>query len=181
MLIRDADTERDAAACAAIYAPYVADTVISFEYEAPTAAQMAERIDRLTNTHAWLVAEDEGEVFGYAYGCPHRERAAYQWATEVSVYVDRRYHRRGAGRALYGALFDRLAEKGYRIALGGIALPNEASVRLHKAFGFTPVGVYKGIGYKQDAWWDVEWWQLELESRQPASRQPANRQDPSAG
>jgi phosphinothricin acetyltransferase len=164
MLIRDADGDRDAAACAAIYAPYVTDTVISFEYEAPTAAQMAERIERLTNTHAWLVAEDGGEILGYAYGCPHRERAAYRWATEVSVYVDQRHQRRGAGRALYEALFDRLADKGYRIALGGIALPNEASVRLHERCGFIPVGVYKRIGYKQDAWRDVEWWQLELAS-----------------
>jgi phosphinothricin acetyltransferase len=164
MLIRDADSDRDAAACAAIYAPYVTDTVISFEYEAPTAAEMGERIERLMTTHAWLVAEDAGEILGYAYGCPHRERAAYKWATEVSVYVDARNQRRGAGRALYEALFDRLAEKGYRIALGGIALPNEASVGLHRACGFIPVGVYKGIGYKQDAWWDVEWWQLELAS-----------------
>ncbi len=164
MLIRDASAHRDAAACAAIYAPYVTDTVISFEYEAPTAAQMAERIERLTSTHAWLVAEDGGEVLGYAYGCPHRERAAYRWATEVSVYVDRRHQRRGAGRALYEALFERLADRGYRIALGGIALPNEASVRLHETCGFIPVGVYKRIGYKQDAWWDVEWWQLELGS-----------------
>src|SRR5215469_1259620 len=164
MLIRDASSDRDAAACAAIYAPYVADTVISFEYEAPSDAEMAERIEQLTSTHAWLVAEDGGEILGYAYGCPHRERAAYQWATEVSVYVDRRHQRRGAGRALYEALFERLAEKGYRIALGGIALPNEASVGLHSACGFTPVGVYKGIGYKQDAWWDVEWWQRALAS-----------------
>jgi len=169
MVIRDADSERDATACAAIYAPYVTDTVISFEYEAPTAAQMAERIERLTNTHAWLVAEEGGEILGYAYGCPHRERAAYQWATEVSVYVDRRRQRRGAGRQLYEALFDRLAEKGYRIALGGIALPNEASVELHRTCGFIPVGVYKRIGYKQDAWWDVEWWQLELASRDQPS------------
>jgi len=165
VLIRDATARRDAAPCAAIYAPYVTDTVISFEYEAPTEAGMEERIERLTGTHAWLVAEDDGEILGYAYGCPHRERAAYQWATEVSVYVDRRHHRRGAGRALYAALFKSLAEKGYRIALGGIALPNDASVALHKACGFIPVGVYKGIGYKQDAWWDVEWWQLELASR----------------
>ena len=78
------------------------------------------------------------------------------------MYVDRRHQRRGAGRALYEVLFDRLADKGYRIALGGIALPNEASVRLHETCGFIPVGVYKRIGYKQDAWWDVEWWQLEL-------------------
>ncbi len=170
MLIRPANPARDAEAIANIYAPYVTDTVISFEYEPPTATEMAGRIERLTKTHAWLVAEDGGEIIGYAYGCPHRERAAYQWATEVSVYVDPRHQRRGAGRVLYEALFVPLAERGYRIALGGIALPNDASVALHQACGFERVGVYRGIGFKQDAWWDVEWWQLDLASKLPASR-----------
>lgn len=162
MDIRDADSDRDAEAIAAIYAPFVADTVISFEAAAPTAAEMAARIERLTSTHAWLVAEDAGEILGYAYGCPHRERAAYRWATDVSVYVDPRHHRRGAGRALYEALFERLAERGYRMALAGIALPNDASVGLHEACGFKPVGVYRRIGFKHGAWWDVGWWQLDL-------------------
>ena len=128
MDIRAADSTRDAEAIAAIYAPYVADTVISFEDVPPTAAEMAARIERLTKTHAWVVAEHGGELLGYAYGCPHRERAAYRWATEVSVYVDPRHQRRGAGRALYEALFGLLADQGYRIGLAGIALPNDASV-----------------------------------------------------
>jgi L-amino acid N-acyltransferase YncA len=162
MLIRAANPARDAEAIAAIYAPYVTDSVISFEYEAPTATEIAGRIERLTETHAWLVAEDDGEIIGYAYGCPHRERAAYQWATEVSVYVAARHQRRGAGRALYEELFGLLAERGFRLALGGIALPNDASVALHEACGFKPVGVYRGIGFKHGAWWDVGWWQLEL-------------------
>jgi L-amino acid N-acyltransferase YncA len=164
MLIRPADPARDAEAIANIYAPYVTDSVISFEYEAPTAAEMARRIERLTKTHAWLIAEGDRGITGYAYGCPHRERAAYQWATEVSVYVDPRHQRRGAGRALYEALCSLLADQGYRIALGGIALPNDASVALHEACGFKPVGVYRGIGFKHGAWWDVGWWQLDLAS-----------------
>jgi L-amino acid N-acyltransferase YncA len=162
MLIRAANPAGDAEAIARIYAPYVTDTVISFEYEPPTAAEMAGRIERLTTTHAWLVAEDGGEILGYAYGCPHRERAAYRWATEVSVYVDPRHQRRGAGRSLYEALLAELAAQGYRVALAGIALPNDASVGLHEACGFTPVGVYQGIGFKHDTWWDVGWWQREL-------------------
>ncbi len=162
MDIRDANSARDAEAIAAIYAPFVTDTVISFEDVAPTAAEMAARVERLTETHGWLVAEDDGEILGYAYGCPHRERVAYRWATEVSVYVDPRHHRRGAGRALYEALFGRLAERRYRLALAGIALPNDASVGLHEACGFEPVGVYRRIGFKQGKWWDVGWWQLEL-------------------
>jgi L-amino acid N-acyltransferase YncA len=164
MLIRPANPARDAEAIASIYVPYVTDTVISFEDVAPTAAEMAARIDRLTKTHAWLVAEDGGEILGYAYGCPHRERAAYRWATEVSVYVDPGHQRRGAGRALYEALLGLLADQGYRIALAGIALPNEASVALHEACGFKPVGVYRGIGFKHGTWWDVGWWQRDLAS-----------------
>jgi L-amino acid N-acyltransferase YncA len=160
--IRAADSLRDAEAIAMIYAPYVTDTVVSFEDVPPTAAEMAARIDRLTKTHAWVVADHGGEILGYAYGCPHRERAAYRWATEVSVYVDPRHHRRGAGRALYEALLGLLADQGYRIALAGIALPNDASVALHEACGFKPVGVYRAIGFKLGAWWDVGWWQLDL-------------------
>ena len=171
MLIRPANPGLDAEAIATIYAPYVNDTVISFEDAAPTAAEMAARIERLTKTHAWLVAEADGEILGYAYGCPHRERAAYRWATEVSVYVDPRHQRRGAGRALYETLLGRLADLGYRIALAGIALPNDASVGLHEACGFEPVGVYRGIGFKRGTWWDVGWWQCEL-ARDTRDSQP---------
>lgn len=177
MVIRDADSDPDAARCAEIYAPFVNDTVISFEDVAPTAAEMATRIERLTKTHAWLVADDGGEILGYAYGCPHRERAAYRWATEVSVYVDPRHQRRGTGRALYEALFGLLAERDYRIALAGIALPNDASVALHEACGFEPVGVYRRIGFKLGAWWDVGWWQLQLNGAN--GDRPADRSRPS--
>lgn len=162
MLIRAANSAGDAEAIAAIYAPFVNDSIISFEDVAPTPAELAQRIDRLTKTHAWLVAEDAGEILGYAYACPHRERAAYRWTTEVTVYVDPRHQRRGAGRALYRALLETLADQGYRVALAVIALPNEASVGLHEACGFTLVGVYRQIGFKLGSWWDVGWWQLEL-------------------
>jgi L-amino acid N-acyltransferase YncA len=162
MRIRPVNGARDAEAIAAIYAPFVTDTAVSFEDEPPTADQMARRIEQLTRTHPWLVAEDGGEILGYAYACPHRERAAYRWATEVTVYVDPRHHRRGAGRTLYEALLAALAEWGYRTALAVIALPNDASVGLHEACGFKPVGVLKRIGFKFDRWWDVGWWQLDL-------------------
>lgn len=170
MVIRHADSIRDAEAIAVIYAPFVTDTVISFEDVAPTAAEMATRIERLTETHVWLVAEDGGEILGYAYACPHRERAGYQWATEVTVYVDPRHQRRGVGRRLYEALLAQLADQGYRIALGVIALPNDGSVGLHEACGFELVGVLRNIGFKHGKWWDVGWWQLELgrESGEPA-------------
>jgi L-amino acid N-acyltransferase YncA len=162
MLIRDATDDQEANACAAIYSPYVTDTVISLEEVAPTPAEMAARIERTLKTHPWLVAEEAGEVIGYAYGSQHRERAAYRWAADVAVYVDPRHHRRGAARILYETLFALLAEQGFRIACAGVTLPNEASVGLHEALGFQPVGVYRRIGFKFGAWRDVGWWQLEL-------------------
>jgi phosphinothricin acetyltransferase len=162
MLIRDADSARDATACAAIYAPYVRDTAISFEDVPPTTAEMAARIEKLTDTHAWLVAEDEDEILGYAYACPHRERAAYRWTTEVSAYVDARHRRRGAGRRLYESLLRVLGEEGYRVALAVIALPNDASVAFHEACGFESAGVYRQVGFKLGVWWDVGWWQRVL-------------------
>ena len=165
MLIRRADPALDAAACAAIYEPYVRTTAISFEDQAPRPDQLGKRIERFQRSHQWLVAEDDDQVVGYAYGCPHRERAAYRWATEVSVYVNIERHRRGYGRALYRELLPQLADRGFHTALAGVTLPNDASVALHESLGFSPVGVYRGIGYKLGSWWDVGWWQLALRER----------------
>lgn len=161
MLVRDA-TADDAAACAAIYAPYVIDTAITFEYEPPTAPAMADRIAAAQRSHAWLVLEDDRQVVGYAYAGRHKERAAYAWACEVSVYLERGRRRSGAGRALYEALLARLTERGFRTAVAGMTLPNEASVGLHRALGFEPVGTYRRIGWKHGAWHDVAWVQLTL-------------------
>jgi L-amino acid N-acyltransferase YncA len=179
--IRDADPGRDAAACAAIYAPYVEPdrtqlfpdsgnkyvplgSAVSFEARAPSVAEMAARIERHSRTHPWLVAEEGGEVRGYAYACRHRERAAYRWAVDVSVYVAAAERRHGHGRRLYEALFERLRAQGFQVACAGITLPNPASVGLHELLGFAPVGVSRRIGWKLGAWHDVGWWQLELAS-----------------
>jgi phosphinothricin acetyltransferase len=159
--IRNA-TLADAPACAAIYAPYVTDTAISFETEPPGAEEMAERIAAAQRTHAWLVLEDAGRVMGYAYGGPFRSRAAYQWAAEVSVYLELGRRRTGAGGALYSDLFARLAERGFRTAVAGMTLPNDASVGFHRAMGFEPVGTYRGVGWKHDAWHDVAWVQRPI-------------------
>lgn len=159
--IRDA-TADDAAACAAIYAPYVADTAITFETEAPDTVEMARRIAACAERHAWLVLEDDGRVVGYAYGGPHKERAAYRWSCEVSVYLQQGLRRTGAGRALYDALLARLTERGYRVAIAGMTLPNEASAGLHEALGFQPAGTYRKVGWKHGAWHDVAWVQRPL-------------------
>ncbi len=171
MRIRDADPGRDAAGCAAIYEPFVRETAISFEERIPTAADFAARIQRIESTHPWLVAEHDGRLAGYAYGCPHRERAAYRWAAEVTVYVETAFRRRGVGRELYRALLAQLREQGLWMACAGVTLPNEASVGLHESLGFKPVGVYTRIGYKFGQWWDVGWWQLAL--RQAEEEPPA--------
>lgn len=167
--IRDADPSRDAAACAAIYAPHVEGSPVSFEEEAPDAAEMAARIERYGASHAWLVAEREGEVLGYAYATAFNERPAYRWSTSVSVYVADSARGEGVGHSLYEALFDRLRERGFRMACAGITLPNEASEGLHESLGFELVGVNREIGWKQGAWRDVGWYQRELS---PASAGP---------
>ena len=154
-MIRPADPVRDAAACAAIYAPHVTDGVASFEQVAPDAAEMARRIEAY---HVWLVHERGG----YAYASRHRDRAAYRLTVETSVYVAPRAQGQGVGRALYDALLGELRERGFAVALAGITLPNPASVALHEAVGFEPVGVFRRVGFKAGAWWDVGWWQLAL-------------------
>ncbi|MGI8666745.1 MAG: GNAT family N-acetyltransferase [Jatrophihabitans sp.] len=160
-----AATPADGAACAAIYAPYVTGTAITFETTPPTAEQMAARIVEALARHAWLVLEDGGPtagIAGYAYGSPFKARPAYRWSCEVSVYLEPGRRRTGAGRQLYQALFARLAERGYRSVVAGMTLPNEASVGLHRALGFQPVGTYREIGWKQERWHDVAWVQRRL-------------------
>jgi L-amino acid N-acyltransferase YncA len=159
MIVRDADPQRDASACATIYGPYVSDSVVSFEARPPTVEEMA---DRIGAAHAWVIAEREGFTLGYAYASPHRERAAYRWAADVAVYIDEGHHRSGVGRALYTSLFEQLRAVGLWRLCAGITQPNDASNGLHRAMGFLPVGTYRRIGWKAGAWHDVQWWQLDL-------------------
>jgi L-amino acid N-acyltransferase YncA len=161
--IRDA-TDADAVPCADIYRPYVCESVISFETDPPTAQEMGNRIGDAQQTHAWVVAEVAGQVVGYAYGHPFASRAAYRWSCETSIYIDAAHHGVGIGRALYEALLDRLAERGYRNAFAGMTLPNEASARLHLVTGFEQAGTYRRVGWKSNAWHDVAWFQRSLGS-----------------
>lgn len=161
MQIRGATTD-DAAACAGIYAPYVLDTVISFETEPPDAAVMADRIAAALVDHAWLVAVEDDRVVGYAYAGSWRSRPAYRHTCEVSVYVARGHSGRGTGRALYAALLPRLAALGFHTAVAGMALPNPGSVALHRSLGFVDVGVFREVGRKAGGRHDVAWMQLML-------------------
>jgi phosphinothricin acetyltransferase len=159
--IRTARPE-DSGAIAAIYAPFVRDSHVSFETEPPTAAEIAARI-RTTLTYApWLVHEAGGEVDGYAYGSRFRDRPAYSWSAEASVYVREDRRGRGIGRALLAALLEALAERGFRNAFAIIALPNEPSIALFESLGFAPAGTWRAAGWKLGAWWDVGVWQKTL-------------------
>jgi phosphinothricin acetyltransferase len=168
MLLRDADPQRDAAACAAIYAPYVSDSVASFEAAPPGAGEIASRI---AAAHVWLVAERDEVIVGYAYASTHNARAAYRWAADVAVYVAAEHHRGGIGRMLYTQLFERLRAIGLWTLCAGITIPNDASNGLHRAMGFVPVGTYRRIGWKAGAWHDVLWLQLDLRPGEPGPPQ----------
>jgi len=162
-----AATEADATTLLAIYAPYVERSVVSFETEVPDIGEFAARLRKYAAQWAWLVAERDERIVGYAYGSPHRERAAYRWSTETSAYVDASVQRQGVGRALYLALFEVLTAKGYCQAFAGMTLPNDASMALHRSVGFEPVGVFRAIGYKFGAWHDVAWVQRRLRDGPP--------------
>lgn len=165
-------TAADAEACAAIYAPYVETTVISFEVDPPDAAEMRHRIEATLPHYPWLVWQRDGTVLGYAYAGAHRTRAAYRWSVDTAIYLRQDIRGQGIGRQLYTALLQRLAAQGYVNAYAGVTLPNAASVGLHEALGYTPVGVYRQVGYKLGRWHDVGWWQRELNPHATAPAEP---------
>ena len=167
----------DAFAVAAIYAPFCTGTPVSFEMVAPTAEEMAQRIRKITECLPWLVLEQEGQIAGYVYASPHRERAAYQWAVDVTAYVDADHRGKGVGRALYTALFHILVQQGYFKAYAGVTLPNPASVGLHEVMGFEPVGVYRSVGYKLGIWHDVAWYALALQPQRAEPEPPRSVQE----
>ena len=165
-------TEADAQAIQAIYAPFVRATAISFELDAPTVDEVRSRIRDVSVNFPWLVCVSEGDVAGYAYASRHRERLAYQWSVDVAIYVKQGAQRRGVGRGLYGSLFALLHLQGYFNAYAGVTLPNDASVRLHLAAGFLPVGVYEKVGFKLGQWHDVAWFALQLQAHAESPASP---------
>lgn len=160
VVVRAAAAE-DAAAIARIYNHYVAETIITFEEDAVGEAEMRERIEETRSASLpWFVAIENGELAGYAYASRWKSRCAYRYSLEVTVYVDPAYSRRGIGSKLYAALLPALRSAGYHAAMGGIALPNDASIRLHEKFGFKQVAHFKESGFKFGKWIDVGYWQL---------------------
>lgn len=172
VLIRLAGCD-DAAGVAAIYRPYVEDSRISFEEQAPTAAEMARRIAGVrAGFHPWLVAEENGRILGFSSSSPFRTRHAYRWSVETGIYLAADACGRGLGKRLLAELVNLLERQGYVAAIGAIALPNEASIRLHEALGFVAAGTYRGTGFKKSEWIDVGLWQKDLAPRTATPVEP---------
>lgn len=155
----------DARAILSIYGPLVDTSIITFETSWPSESEVQARIAK---AHLWLVEADENDdVLGYCYAGPFKERAAYRWSVETSVYLAERARGRGLAPKLYAELFRQLKERGYHQAYAGVALPNEASVKLHEKVGFRQCGTFPKVGFKFGRWIDVAWFHLELLSGDP--------------
>lgn len=165
---------QDATAIAAIYAPHVLTGTVSFETEAPDARAMRRRMESANGFYPWLVATngDDDGILAYAYAARFREREAYRWVVETSVYVTGAVQGQGVGRLLYEALIDTLRAQGFTQAIGAIALPNDHSIALHEAVGFRRAGFFREVGYKHGRWIDVGYWQCELNDADTSPREP---------
>lgn len=170
-------SEADGPELAAIYAPAVEGTHVSFETTPPTDEEMARRVGETTDRLPWLVCEADDRVAGYAYASPHGRRPGYRWSVDVSVYAAERHRRRGVARGLYESLLAVLGLQGFYNAYAAIALPNEASVRLHEALGFERIGVYRSVGYRNGEWRDVGHWGLSLRERDSPPPPPTPAED----
>lgn len=157
-------SDTDAASILSIYAPYIVNTVITFEEEVPSPEEYAQRISKVSQKYPWLVCEVDGAVVAYVYASIYRERAAYQWSCECSVYVAEEYKGKGIGAYLYNALFAILKEQRFHTVYAIITLPNDASVRLHEKLGFQYFAVFEKVGYKLGGWQNVGWWRLAINS-----------------
>ena len=166
IFIRTATTV-DAAACVAIYRPLVESTAVSFETIVPSVEEFAARIQNSLSAWTWLIAEKNGRCIGYAYGHSHRQRAAYRWSVEVTIFVDAGHRGQGVGSQLYRRLFTDLASLGYCNAYAGVTQPNEASMALHRGVGFEYIGTFRSVGRKFDRWHDVAWFQRKLRETPP--------------
>ena len=160
----------DAPRLCEIYNHYVISSCISFEEDQVTPEEMSQRIEATCAKFPWLVYEHEGVVVGYAYASAWRVRSAYRFSAESTVYIAPEFSRRGIGNALYTNLLELLRKEGIEIVLGGIALPNTASVALHEKLGFEKVAHLKRVGWKFAQWHDVGYWELMLNPEHGVSK-----------
>lgn len=155
-------TENDSESLLTIYGEYIRNTAVTFETDIPSVVEFSNRIRNVLESTPWLVCEINGENVGYAYASKHRERAAYQWSVDVTVYINPQFHRKYIATALYTALIELLKIQGYYSTYAGVSLPNVNSEGFHESFGFKPVGVFHNVGYKFGEWRDVKWFELRI-------------------
>lgn len=160
-LVRDVEPD-DFTAIAELTNHYIAHTHIHFGLAAVTAEELRSSWEKSRGRFPFMIAEADGFFAGFAKASTWRDRAAYEQTAEAGIYISPEMHRRGLGRTLYERLIAACRERGFHTLMGGIALPNEASVRLHGALGFTLVGTFRECGRKRDQWWDVAFYQLLL-------------------
>lgn len=165
-------TPKDGEAILNIYKYYIENTAITFETEVPSVEAFEERIENTLSRFPWLVCEVDDVVAGYAYASKHRERAAYQWSADLSIYVDEKYHRRHIAKALYQVLEETLRLQGYYTVFAGVTSPNPKSEAFHAAYGFDTVGVFENVGYKLEQWWGVKWFKYTLTDYQKEPTAP---------
>lgn len=173
MTIRDA-RRSDVPAMLAIYAPFVEHTAVSFEYEVPTEAEFARRLEEHQAAFPWLVCEENGRVMGYAYAGRAFERAAYGWNAEISCYLAPELRGRGVGRRLYAHIEEILTRLGYYKLFAVVTSANAPSVAFHRALGFRDAACFRNVGYKQGGWYDVLWLEKTLCDRPEPPRLPQN-------
>lgn len=162
MIVRNAQVA-DAAELVRIYNYYIENTCVTFETELIDADEVAKRIiDTRDIPLPWLVAADDERIIGYAYASKWKGRCAYRFAVESTIYLDSNETGQGLGRELYAALIEAVRAHSMTCMIGGIALPNDASIRLHESLGFRKVGHFERVGFKHDRWVDVGYWQLQL-------------------
>ncbi len=152
----------DAPKLLAIYAPYVENTFITFEFEVPSVEEFSKRIENTLNKYPYVVVEENEEIIGYAYASPFKTRAAYAWSVETSIYVSINHHRSGVGRFLYEVLERILKAQNVCNLCAGISYPNPESISFHQALGYKTAAHFTNSGYKQGEWHDLIWMEKKL-------------------
>ncbi len=154
-------TKNDAAGALAVYAQYI-NTSVTFEYELPSIDEFSRRISDTLKTHPYLVCMESGKLCGYAYAHQLKEREAYQWSAELSIYLDSGITSRGMGRTLYALLIEILKHQGVRTVYGCVTIPNPRSEKLHESLGFRPLGMFRNAGFKNKEWHDTAWFEKQI-------------------
>lgn len=172
-------TEEDVVSILAIYAPYVTDSAITFEYDVPSEEEFRQRIRTISAEYPYFVCESDGQIIGYAYAHRHMERAAYQWNAEISIYIRQGFTGKGFGKTLCQTLIDLLRLQGIRNVFSCVTIPNERSAHLHHSMEFSTEGIFQNAGYKCGKWQTIAWFRKNIApyTNEPAPFLPISRID----